>query len=68
MEDETQKILVLINQNGTLDVMKISELLSKSVNDAKKIMDKLESEELVQRKIGNYYQLTFKGYKWVQGR
>jgi predicted ArsR family transcriptional regulator len=68
MEGETEKILALIGKSGTLDVTEISEVLGKSVNDAKKIMDQLESDELVQRKIGNYYQLSYKGYKLLQSR
>ena len=61
------RILALISQNKTLDITQISEVLNKSPTDTKKIMDELEIEDLVQ-KYGNYYQLSYKGYKMMQLR
>ena len=66
MEIEKRDVLNFINDMGSIDVKQASEFLHKPVEEAGSLLEKFEKEFLVQRKIGNYYQLTFKGYKWLQ--
>lgn len=68
MEREKDEVLKLISERGTIDVMQASDFLRKSVDDTKPLLERLEKEGLIQRKIGSFYQLTYKGYKRVRDR
>jgi Mn-dependent DtxR family transcriptional regulator len=62
-EREKDRVLALIEERGTLDILQISDSLGKSPEDTRKTIQKLQEQNLVQSKAGNIYQLTFEGYK-----
>ena len=62
-EREKDRVLSLIEERGTLDILQISDSLGKSPEDTKIIVQKLQEQNLIQSKAGNIYQLTFEGYK-----
>ena len=62
-EREKDRVLSLIEERGTLDILQISDSLGKTPEDTKIIVQKLQEQNLVQSKAGNIYQLTFEGYK-----
>jgi len=66
MEIEKRDVLGFINDMGSIDVTQASDFLHKPLNEARSLLEKLEKDYLIQRKIGNFYQLTYKGYKWLQ--
>jgi len=66
-ERQKDELLKLISMRGTIDVTQASDFLKKSLDDTNSLMEELEKKDLIQMKVGNYYQLTYRGYKRVRG-
>jgi Mn-dependent DtxR family transcriptional regulator len=62
-QKEKDRVLSLIEERGTMDILQISDSLGKSPADSTIIVKKLQEQNLIQSKAGNIYQLTFEGYK-----
>lgn len=65
-EKQTNRVLEMISDRGTIDLIQASKYLGKSPEDTKKFLEELEDKKLIKRKIGDFYQLDFEGYQRVR--
>ena len=62
-EKKTQELLSYISEMGTIDVSQASEFLNEDPTVTQPFLEELKNNNLIQKKVGDFYQLAVKGYK-----